>query len=405
MARIPPMPNAENCSEEQLLVAANASPRKGGFVRMWSVRCLILGMKHADVAKLADVALATLYGWVHDFNESGIDGLIEKPRSGRPRRIPSHLDSHLTEIIEKPDQVGVTHWTGVKFHGYLREQLDLEVGYRTVIRWLQGNHFRLKVPQPWSDRQDEIARNSFQNQLKTWLAVLVEALQMRRVLGPPFVEDVIDICLEGREFNVAEDSDLYFDDRQSKLVVARTARALEENLANVWQLLPVSGQGVYVAGGDAATQMAVDVLNVFGVGAVDVTREVEVVIVLRASDLLPGHHAGVARRINLLVEGVYNAVDVLLAEAVFVAVLDEVFGGVDHEDALAGLGVLFVEDNDASGDACAVKQVGGEADDTFQVARPNELLANDSLGIASEKHAVRQNTRGLPAAIHGANDV
>jgi len=170
MARIPPMPNAENCSEEQLLVAANASPRKGGFVRMWSVRCLILGMKHADVAKLADVTLATLYGWVHDFNESGIDGLIEKSRSGRPRRIPSHLDSHLAEIIEKPDQVGVTHWTGVKFHGYLREQLDLEVGYRTVIRWLQGNHFRLKVPQPWSDRQDEIARNAFQNQLKTWLA-------------------------------------------------------------------------------------------------------------------------------------------------------------------------------------------------------------------------------------------
>jgi transposase len=170
MARKPPMPNAENCSEEQLLVAAHASPSKAGFVRMWSIRCLILGMTHEHVALLADVTLETLYDWVHDFNASGVDGLIDKPRSGRPRIIPPHIEPELSAVIEKPGDVAVTHWTGVKFHGYLREQLELEVGYRTVIRWLQENNFRLKVPQPWPDRQDEAARNAFQEQLKAWLA-------------------------------------------------------------------------------------------------------------------------------------------------------------------------------------------------------------------------------------------
>lgn len=164
------MPDAENCSEEQLLIAANASPSKAGFVRMWSIRCLVLGMTHEHVAKLADVTLETLYDWVHDFNESGIDGLIDKPRSGRPRRIPPHLEPELAEVIKEPQQVAVTHWTGVKFHGYLRQALDLEVGYRTVIRWLQENNFRLKVPQPWPDRQDEEARKAFQEQVKAWLA-------------------------------------------------------------------------------------------------------------------------------------------------------------------------------------------------------------------------------------------
>jgi transposase len=170
MARKPPIPHAENCSQEQLLTAANASPSKAGFVRLWSIRCLILGMRHGDVANLADVTLETLYDWVHAFNESGVDGLIDKPRPGRPRKIPPHIEPELVELVHQPAQAAVTHWTGVKFHGFLREQLDLEVGYRTVIRWLHEQDFRLKVPQPWPDRQDEAAQKAFVEQVKTWWA-------------------------------------------------------------------------------------------------------------------------------------------------------------------------------------------------------------------------------------------
>jgi len=48
--------------------------------------------------------------------------------------------------------------------------MALEVGYRTVIRWLRENNFRLKVPQPWPDRQDEAERNAFQERIRGFLA-------------------------------------------------------------------------------------------------------------------------------------------------------------------------------------------------------------------------------------------
>jgi transposase len=127
-------------------------------------------MKHADVAKLSGIALRTLYQWIARFNAGGIDGMIDKPRDGRPRKIPSLITPELKALVDKPSDAGVTHWTGVKLHGYLRESLDLEVGYRTVIRWLHENNFRLKVPQPWPDRQDEAARQAFQERLKIYLA-------------------------------------------------------------------------------------------------------------------------------------------------------------------------------------------------------------------------------------------
>lgn len=164
------MPNGENCSEEQLLVAANASPTRRGFVRLSAMRALVLGFSHEQAAKLSGVKVRTLCEWVHRFNASGIDGLIDKPRSGRPRKIPPHIEPELVEVIKEPQQLEVTHWTGVKFHGYLREQLDLEIGYRTVIRWLHEKEFRLKVPQPWPDRQDQAAQDAFVAQVKIWLA-------------------------------------------------------------------------------------------------------------------------------------------------------------------------------------------------------------------------------------------
>ena len=152
--------------------------------------------------------------------------------------------------------------------------------------------------------------------------------------------------------------------------------------------------------------MAVDVLQVLRLGAVDVARQVEVVVVLRVGDLRrPAPCGRSAGRFGLLREGVHDLVDVLLAQAVLVAVLDEALGGVDHEDALAGGGVFLVEHHDAGGDAGAVEEVGGQADDALEVAGADELLADDGLGIAAEEDAVRQDAGGFARALHRADDV
>ena len=154
---------------------------------------------------------------------------------------------------------------------------------------------------------------------------------------------------------------------------------------------------------DAAVQMAVDVLNVLGLLAVDVAREIEIEIVLL--DLLDGDHARVFRDFELPGEDIDDLVDVLGAQAVLGAVLHEAGAGVDHEDALAGVGVLLVDDDDAGGDAGAVKQVGGQADDALDVALADEIAANVGLGIAAKQNAVRQNAGAFAGALERADDV
>jgi len=91
------------------------------------------------------------------------------PMAGRPARITPEQSARYRQLIEQPELADHLHWTAVKFHGYLRQELQQEIGYRTVVRWLHDNNFRLKVPQPWPDRQDETQRQLFLERLKAYL--------------------------------------------------------------------------------------------------------------------------------------------------------------------------------------------------------------------------------------------
>jgi len=169
MARYPLEPNFENCALEALDVARRAAPTMRSHTRILAIRMLFYGQSHETVAAVLSVTRRTLYGWIRRFNERGVDGLIERSRSGRPRKISEKQTGQYRQLIEHPEEAGEMHWTAKKFHGYLREQLQHEVGYTTILRWLKDNDYRLKVPQPWPDRQDEELRKAFVEKLREYL--------------------------------------------------------------------------------------------------------------------------------------------------------------------------------------------------------------------------------------------
>ena len=150
-------------------------------------------------------------------------------------------------------------------------------------------------------------------------------------------------------------------------------------------------------------QVPGDVLQVFGLLAVDVARQVQVVFV--ALDLLEGHHARVFLDFRALVEDVHDLVDVLGAQAVLGAVLHKSAAGVDHEDAFPRLGMLLVDHDDAGRDARAVEQVGRQADDALDVALAHQGATDVCFRVPTEQHPVRQDAGAFAGALERAYDV
>src|SRR5205823_5915488 len=101
---------------------------------------------------------------------------------------------------------------------------------------------------------------------------------------------------------------------------------------------------------------------------------------------------------ELLVEHIDNLVDVLVAQAVLVAIFNKALAGVDHEDTAAAGSVFLIDDNNAGRDAGTVEQVGRQSNDALDVPFADDVPSNITLGIATKENTVRQDHRAFPAA-------
>ncbi|MBK8090973.1 MAG: IS630 family transposase [Verrucomicrobiaceae bacterium] len=98
-------------------------------------------------------------------------GLIPGRSSGRRRILPKEqVSGKILPLIEDPSLAGQSHWTAVKLHGWIKQNLQTQLGYSTTVRYLHEHDYRLKVPRPWPLNQDEDKRQAFCEKLQRWVA-------------------------------------------------------------------------------------------------------------------------------------------------------------------------------------------------------------------------------------------
>jgi len=117
-------PNAENATPEELRVAMEAAPNKRSYIRLNAIRSLLLGLPRETLCQQFCRTDRMVRLWIEMFNRGGIDALITKARPGRRRKVKlERVRDLLLPVLENPATVGQGHWTAVKLHGYLKEQL------------------------------------------------------------------------------------------------------------------------------------------------------------------------------------------------------------------------------------------------------------------------------------------
>ena len=126
-------PNGENATLDELKVAMDAAPNMRSYIRLTVIRSLLLGITRATICQQFCRTDRVVRLWIELFNRGGIDALITRPNPGRPRKVKlERVRDLLVPVLENPAQAGQVHWTGVKLHGYVKEQLQIELGYSTT---------------------------------------------------------------------------------------------------------------------------------------------------------------------------------------------------------------------------------------------------------------------------------
>lgn len=118
----------------------------------------------------AGVSERCLQLWIQRFNEAGIDGITYRPRSGRPRSLSAaEVSAQILPLIDDPKRAARHHWTVVSLCGWLKEERDLDLSYRTLVRYLHEHDYARRIPRPVPEPPDRDRwleqRNAFGPQL------------------------------------------------------------------------------------------------------------------------------------------------------------------------------------------------------------------------------------------------
>ncbi len=110
------------------------------FRRAQAVREVVKGQRLQTVSDTLEFTYSALRKWVHRFANQGVQGLRDRPRSGRPVKVTCALEKHLNRLIDQdPLEHGSIHsqWSCRELATVLASQTGVQLGRESVRRILK----------------------------------------------------------------------------------------------------------------------------------------------------------------------------------------------------------------------------------------------------------------------------
>src|SRR5437870_3244011 len=119
------------------------------FRRAQAVREVVKGQRLQTVSDALHFTYSALRKWVHRFAHQGIQGLVDRPRPGRPPKVTCALAQHLDRLVdEDPLQHGALHsqWSCQELATVLARQTGVQVSRESVRAVLKKRREATIVP-------------------------------------------------------------------------------------------------------------------------------------------------------------------------------------------------------------------------------------------------------------------
>ena len=117
--------------------------------RLHGVLLVAQGMSCRQAAAALGDAPRTVEYWVRSYSQSGLAGLQEKQRPGRPSRLTAgQLEIIGQALRQPPEALGITAnlWDGKTLAAFIQNEFSVRLGVRQCQRLFRTLGFRLRKP-------------------------------------------------------------------------------------------------------------------------------------------------------------------------------------------------------------------------------------------------------------------
>ena len=136
--------------------------------RLHAILLVANGMNCPQAATMLGDSERTIRYWVQQFNEEGLQGLIDIDRLGRPSRLSDRQMNQIGKTLRKsPKDVGMAGgiWDGKTLSAYIKKKYNIDMGVRQSQRMFRLLGFRLRKPRPLIAHADPEEQRKFKKNL------------------------------------------------------------------------------------------------------------------------------------------------------------------------------------------------------------------------------------------------
>jgi transposase len=139
--------------------------------RLVALALVLEGASRTAAARAGGMDRQTLRDWVIRYNEAGVDGLLDRPRSGRRPRLNAAQLAELARLVEEGPDVavhGVVRWRCIDLQAEIKARFDVELSERHIGRLLGQLRFTRLSVRPRHPQADEAAQQAFKKTSPPW---------------------------------------------------------------------------------------------------------------------------------------------------------------------------------------------------------------------------------------------
>src|SRR5215475_4178795 len=114
------------------------------FRRAQAVRDVVQGRRLQTVSDTLHFTYSALRKWVHRFANQGVQGLVDRPRPGRPPKVTCALEQHLNRLVDQdPLEHGsiYSQWSCRALATAFASQTGVQLGRESVRCALKKTRF------------------------------------------------------------------------------------------------------------------------------------------------------------------------------------------------------------------------------------------------------------------------
>jgi len=157
-------------SAADLRAAAKQAEDAKQASRILAIAMVLDGIGRGDAARLCGMDRQTLCDWVHRYNETGLEGLADRARSGRPASLSWVEQGKFATWVEEGADLsrdGVVRFRRADLRDRIAAEFGVTLHERSVGKLLRRLNFRRLSVRPQHPQSDPAAQEAFKKTSQT----------------------------------------------------------------------------------------------------------------------------------------------------------------------------------------------------------------------------------------------